>query len=72
MKTDNTLKFNDYEYDELESDYEFLLGELKDEEIRQKVITPKEVEINETNINLLEKYNSPSEYMIHRFCGVAS
>lgn len=60
MKTDNTLKFNDYEYDELESDYEFLLGELKDEEIRQKVITPKEILEN----HLKKPYNVNDEIEI--------
>lgn len=43
MKTENTLKFNDYDYDEFDMEHEFLLGELKDGEIRQKIITPNEI-----------------------------
>lgn len=40
------LKFSDYAYDEFDLDKEFLLGELKDGEIRDKTITPREILAN--------------------------
>ena len=43
MKTGSNLKFNDYEYPSFDLDQEFLLGELKGEEIRDKVITCQEI-----------------------------
>lgn len=44
MKTGSELKFNDdYEYMTFDLDQEFLLGELCGEEIRDKIITAKEI-----------------------------
>lgn len=37
------LKFADYDYDEFDLDKEFLLGELKDGEVRDATITPREI-----------------------------
>ena len=44
MKTGSNLKFNDqYEYLTFDLDQEFLLGELKGEEIRDKMISAQEI-----------------------------
>ena len=44
MKTGSNLKFNDeYEFLTFDLDQEFLLGELKGEEIRDKMISAKEI-----------------------------
>lgn len=44
MKTGSNLKFNDdYEYMTFDLEQEFLLGELKGEEIRDKMISAQEI-----------------------------
>lgn len=44
MKTGSNLKFNDdYEYMTFDLDQEFLLGELKGEEIRDKMVSAQEI-----------------------------
>ena len=44
MKTGSELKFNDdYEYMTFDLDQEFLLGELGQDEIRDKIITAQEI-----------------------------
>jgi hypothetical protein len=52
MKTGSNLKFNDqYEYLTFDLDQEFLLGELKGEEIRDKMISVL-TDYNTSSLNL--------------------
>ena len=52
MKTGSNLKFNDtYEYLTFDLDQEFLLGELQGEEIRDKMISAREILDNHLKSN---------------------
>ena len=63
MKTGSNLKFNDqYEYLTFDLDQEFLLGELKGEEIRDKMISAQEILDNH-----LENNYSPGDEIDHLF-----
>lgn len=54
MKTGSNLKFNDqYEYLTFDLDQEFLLGELQGEEIRDKLISAREILENHLKSNYI-------------------
>ena len=61
MKTGSELKFNDdYEYMTFDPDQEFLLGELGQDEIRDKIITAQEI----LNNHLTNPYEAGQEIEI--------
>ena len=73
MKTGSNLRFNDeYEYLTFDLNQEFLLGELQGEEIRDKVITAKEILENHLESNyeagdMIEIDNPFEEPILRKF-----